>query len=239
MSMDVVLALFEFVVMVMAISFHDAAQAWVASYKGDPTARMLGRITLNPVKHFDLFGTLIWPALFIFRSPLVLGWGKPLPITPRNFRHPDRDEMIVYLCGPLAHLIAAAACLILLLVFKHFTPGGADSLQVAAALSLRNMAVSTLDLPPLFPIVLFLYLGILVNLLLFVFNLLPLPSRPTAPSRPLTASASTSCSALWSSASASSSSFSFRCSSSSTDSSTLSNPLTLQYRATPSCNITY
>jgi Zn-dependent protease len=176
MSMDVVLALFEFVVMVMAISFHDAAQAWVASYKGDPTARMLGRITLNPVKHFDLFGTLIWPALFIFRSPLVLGWGKPLPITPRNFRHPDRDEMIVYLCGPLAHLIAAAACLILLLVFKHFTPGGADSLQVAAALSLRNMAVSTLDLPPLFPIVLFLYLGILVNLLLFVFNLLPLPS---------------------------------------------------------------
>jgi Zn-dependent protease len=176
MSMDVVLALFEFVVMVMAISFHDAAQAWVASYKGDPTARMLGRITLNPVKHFDLFGTLIGPALFIFRSPLVLGWGKPLPITPRNFRHPDRDEMIVYLCGPLAHLIAAAACLILLLVFKHFTPGGADSLQVAAALSLRNMAVSTLDLPPLFPIVLFLYLGILVNLLLFVFNLLPLPS---------------------------------------------------------------
>ncbi len=176
MSMDVVLALFEFVVLVLAISLHDAAQAWVASRKGDPTARMLGRITLNPVKHFDIFGTLIWPALFIFRSPLVLGWGKPLPITPRNFRHPDRDEMIVYLCGPVAHLLAAAACLILLLIFKHFTPGGADALQVASALALRDTAVSTVDLPRLFPIVLFLYFGILVNLLLFVFNLLPLPS---------------------------------------------------------------
>jgi Zn-dependent protease len=176
MSMDVVLALFEFVVMVLAISLHDAAQAWVASRKGDPTARMLGRVTLNPIKHFDIFGTLVWPALFIFRSPLVLGWGKPLPITSRNFRRPDRDEMIVYLCGPVAHLLAAAACLVLLLLFKHFVPGGSDSLQVAAALALRNPAVSTIDLPSLFPIVLFLYFGILVNLLLFVFNLLPLPS---------------------------------------------------------------
>ena len=176
MSMDVVLALFEFVVLVLAISLHDATQAWVASRKGDPTARMLGRISLNPVKHFDLFGTIIWPALFIFRSPLVLGWGKPLPITPRNFRRPDRDEMIVYLCGPIAHLFGAAVCLILLLFFKHFTPDGAASLQVAAALALRNPAVSTLDLPSLFPIVLFLYFGILINLLLFVFNLLPLPS---------------------------------------------------------------
>lgn len=176
MSMDVVLALFEFVVLILAISLHDAAQAWVASRKGDPTARMLGRITLNPVKHFDLFGTLIWPALFIFRSPLVLGWGKPIPITSRNFRRPDRDEMIVYLCGPLAHLLAAAGCLVLLVIFKHFTPDGAYSLQTAAALALRNTAVSTLDLPRLFPIFLFLYFGILVNLLLFVFNLLPLPS---------------------------------------------------------------
>src|ERR1700722_3910526 len=97
MSMDVVLALFEFVVLVLAISVHDSAQAWVAARKGDPTAKMLGRISLNPIRHFDLLGTLVWPAIFISQSPLVLGWGNPFPVPSRNFARPSRDEMIVYL----------------------------------------------------------------------------------------------------------------------------------------------
>lgn len=175
MSLDVALALFEFVVLLLAISVHDAAQAWMAARLGDPTAKMLGRMTLNPVKHFDLFGTLIWPAIFIFRSPLVLGWGTPVPITSRNFRR-AKDEMMVYLFGPVAHLIAAAVCLLLLVVLKHSVPGAADSLQIAEALAFRNPYVSTLDLPPVFPVLLFFYYGILVNLLLFAFNLVPLPS---------------------------------------------------------------
>ncbi len=176
MSMDVVLALFEFVVLVLAISVHDSAQAWVAARKGDPTAKMLGRISLNPLRHFDLFGTLIWPAIFIFRSPLVLGWGKPVPITSRNFPRPSRDEMIVYMCGPIAHLLTAGVCLVLLVIFKHFVAGAAFAVQIAAALALRVTSVPTDQLPPLFPIILLLYYGILVNLLLCVFNLIPLPS---------------------------------------------------------------
>lgn len=175
MDQNVALALFELVVLVLSISLHDCAQAWFANRLGDPTARMLGRISLNPVKHADILGTLIWPVLFIFQSPLVLGWGKPVPITSRNFRRPGRDEMLVYLTGPLTHLAAAILFLVLLIVLKHTAPFVAPSLQTAEALALRN-PVPTVGLPSLFPVVLLLYFGILVNLLLFAFNLIPLPA---------------------------------------------------------------
>jgi Zn-dependent protease len=175
MSQDVALAIFDFVVLLLAISIHDAAQAWMADRLGDPTAKMLGRITLNPLKHYDLLGTIIWPAIFIFRSPLVLGWGKPIPITTRNLKR-YKDEMFIYLTGPLAHLAGAAVCLLLLVVLKHTVPGAAASLEIASRLAFRDASVSTLDLPQVFPVLLFLYYGILVNLLLFAFNLIPLPS---------------------------------------------------------------
>jgi Zn-dependent protease len=175
MSLNVVLAIFEFVVLVLAISVHDCAQAWAALRLGDPTAKMLGRLTLNPIRHIDVLGTLIWPLLYIFRSPLVLGWGKPLPITTNNFRRGSRDEMMVYAAGPAAHLFAAGVCLVLLLIVKHTVPGAGASLQSAEYLALRA-PIPTDNLPNLFPIVLFLYFGILTNLLLFVFNLVPLPA---------------------------------------------------------------
>ncbi|WP_263381845.1 site-2 protease family protein [Granulicella arctica] len=176
MSLNVVLAIFEFVVMVLAISVHDCAQAWAASRMGDPTARMLGRMTLNPLRHIDVLGTLIWPLLYIFRSPLVLGWGKPIPVTPNNFRRPGRDEMLVYAAGPVAHFGAAAVCLVVLLVIKHTVPAAAESLRVAEYLARFRAEIPTDNLPSFFPVVLFLYFGILTNLLLFVFNLLPLPA---------------------------------------------------------------
>jgi Zn-dependent protease len=175
MNQNVALALFELVVLVLSISLHDCAQAWFANRMGDPTARMLGRISLNPVKHADILGTLIWPVLFIFQSPLVLGWGKPVPITSRNFRRPGRDEMLVYLAGILTHLAAAIVFLVLLVVLKHAVPFVRPSLQTAEALALRQ-PVPTEGLPSLFPVVLLLYFGILVNLLLFAFNLIPLPA---------------------------------------------------------------
>ncbi len=174
MSLDVVLAIFEYVVLLLAISVHDCAQAWTASRLGDPTARMLGRVTLNPVKHFDVFGTGIWPLLYIFRSPLVLGWGKPVPITPNNFRRPSQDEVKVYAAGPLAHLLFATVCLIILVLVKHVVPGAAGTLRAAEMLALR-MPLPIEGLPGMFPIVLMLYFGVLVNLLLLVFNLVPLP----------------------------------------------------------------
>src|SRR5580704_9142285 len=107
MPLTFALVIFELVVMVLAISLHDSAQSWMANRLGDPTARMMGRISLNPVKHFDFFGMALWPLIFIFRSPLVLGWGKPIPMTARNFRNPSRDEMLATIAGPGAQFAVA------------------------------------------------------------------------------------------------------------------------------------
>ena len=175
MPLTFALVLFELVVMVLSISLHDSAQAWMANRLGDPTGRMMGRISMNPVKHFDLFGMAIWPILFIFRSPLVLGWGKPVPMTPRNFRRPSRDEMVATLAGPGVQLLAAIVALIILVILRYVQHDSTLSLVIASQLAMRNLAVPTANLPPIFPLYLFLYFCILVNLLLFVFNLLPLP----------------------------------------------------------------
>lgn len=175
MSLEVALALFEYVVLLLAISLHDAAQAWMAARFGDPTAKMLGRQSMNPAKHFDLFGTLIFPVFYMLQSSVIFGWGKPIPVTERNLRR-SKDEMLVYLSGPVAHLLGAGICLALLVVLKHAVPGAAAALPVAVELANRVPGVSTLDLPPIFPALLFLYYGILVNLLLLAFNVIPLPS---------------------------------------------------------------
>ena len=175
MALTYALIIFELVVMVLSISLHDCAQAWAANRLGDPTARMMGRLTMNPARHFDLLGTLIWPVLFIFRSPLVLGWGKPITFTPRNFRNPSRDEMLATLAGPAAQLLAAILALIILIIVRHTIPGSIDSIGIASLLAMRNLSMGTQGLPGIFPLILFLYFCILVNILLFVFNLVPLP----------------------------------------------------------------
>src|SRR5215469_14355936 len=175
MPVTVALVVFELVVMVLSISLHDSAQAWMANRLGDPTARMMGRISMNPARHFDWFGMVIWPILFIFQSPLVLGWGKPVPITPRNFRRPSRDEMVATLAGPGIQLLAAIAALIVLVIMRRVQHDSTLSLVIASQLAQRNLNVPLQGLPAIFPLYLFLYFCILVNLLLFVFNLIPLP----------------------------------------------------------------
>ncbi|MGA8940349.1 MAG: site-2 protease family protein [Acidobacteriaceae bacterium] len=175
MPLIVALIIFELVVMVLSISLHDCAQAWAANRLGDPTARMMGRLSMNPARHFDVLGMVIFPVIFIYQSPLVLGWGKPITFTPRNFRNPSRDEMIATLAGPAAQLLAAIVALIALIIVRHTIPGSFDSLVVASELAMRNFSLGTQGLPGIFPLILFLYYGILVNLLLFVFNLVPLP----------------------------------------------------------------
>jgi Zn-dependent protease len=174
MPLTFALILFELVVMVLSISLHDSAQAWVASKLGDPTARMMGRITLNPARHFEWFGMVIWPLLYIYFTPLILGWGKPVTMTPRNFRNPSRDEMVATLAGPGAQLLAAVVALLILVVLRHTQADTTLSLAFARPLAQRQIQ-SVPQLPTIFPLVLFLYFCILVNLLLFVFNLLPLP----------------------------------------------------------------
>jgi Zn-dependent protease len=90
-----------------AITVHEAAHGWVASKFGDKTALMLGRVTLNPLPHIDLIGTIILPLICLMTSPFIFGWAKPVPIDQRNLRHPVRDMALVAAAGPLSNFTMA------------------------------------------------------------------------------------------------------------------------------------
>jgi len=172
MDQHIVLMIFEFVVLIFAFSIHEAAHAWTAARLGDPTAMMLGRVTLNPIKHIDLFGSILWPIIGIVSGGWLIGWAKPCPVTPRNFRKYKRDDILVTVAGPLSNLLLAILALGILIVLKHASANGALDLE---------LVMQQMILPPeqgqaiLFPIVLLLYIVMMVNLSLFTFNLIPVP----------------------------------------------------------------
>lgn len=173
MSPDVVLILFQVVVLVFAFSVHESAHAYTAMRLGDPTAYMLGRVTLNPIKHLDPIGSVLVPLIGLFTGGWLIGWAKPCPVTPRNFRNIRRGEILTSLAGPASNLAMAATALLLLVVLKHLVPGG--PISIAAAMATANHIGLDVTGITLFPIAMLLYYGILINLLLFVFNLVPLP----------------------------------------------------------------
>jgi Zn-dependent protease len=174
MNQDVVLILMQVLALIMAFSVHECAHAWTAWRLGDPTARMLGRVTLNPMKHLDPFGSVLMPLVaLVYHWPLI-GWAKPTPVTARNFKNYTRDDILVTVAGPVSNLLLATLALVLLLVIKHALPNGTVSVLSAMALAM-HIPVSTENLPALFPFALLLYFIILINLLLFVFNLVPFP----------------------------------------------------------------
>ena len=175
MNQDVVLVIFQVVVLVLAFSVHECAHAWTAWRLGDPTAKMLGRVTLNPIKHLDVFGSVIFPLISLMYGGMLIGWAKPTPVTARNFKNYKRDDILVTLAGPASNLLMATAALILLIVLKYIIPGGVVAIATAVALASKIPGVSTENLPTLFPLALLLYYIIFINLLLFIFNLIPIP----------------------------------------------------------------
>lgn len=142
--------LFIWVVPVLfAITLHEAAHGWVASLFGDHTARMMGRVTLNPMKHIDPVGTILVPAiLLLLPGGLIFGWAKPVPINFNALRSPKQDMIWVALAGPLANIAMAIGWLIML---RFSASSGIDLLTQMA------------------------FAGVLINLLLAVFNMLPIP----------------------------------------------------------------
>lgn len=137
-----------------AITLHEVAHGWVANRLGDPTARMLGRLTLNPIKHIDPIGTVLVPGLMLLMGGFLFGWAKPVPVSPRNFKDPRRDMAIVAAAGPVSNLIMAVmwAALLKLVSVQQVAFGWA-----AEPLALMGLA------------------GISINLALAVLNLLPIP----------------------------------------------------------------
>jgi len=175
MSQEFVLILFQVLVLALAFSVHESAHAYVAMRLGDPTAYMLGRVTLNPLKHLDPLGSVIIPIISMVYGGWLIGWAKPCPVTTRNFRHVKRDDILTSLAGPASNLLMATAALVLLVAFKHAVPGGVPSIEAAMAIANHIPGVETAGLPALFPLALLLYFAVLINLLLFVFNLIPIP----------------------------------------------------------------
>jgi Zn-dependent protease len=172
-----VIAVFEFVLLLFSLSFHECAHAWMASRLGDQTARLQGRVTLNPIYHIDPIGTLLFPALVIF-GPLIgfhlpfmlVGWAKPTPVITRNFKKIIRDDNLTTLAGPFSNLILVVLALAALVVMAKVMPSGAPTVQLSFAAAL-GMA----DPSQAHPVALLLSLAILINFSLFFFNLLPIP----------------------------------------------------------------
>ena len=174
MSLDVLLILFQIVVLIFSLSVHASVQAYANFRFGDPTAYMLGRVTLNPAKQLDPWGSVIMPALSLVLGGALIGWGKPVPVTLRNFRKIKRDDILTTSIALFCFLAMALIALFLLIILKHVKGVGVESVAAARILAHR-IPIDISSLPSLFPLALLLYNLVLTNILLFVFNLIPVP----------------------------------------------------------------
>jgi len=146
---------------ILAVVCHELAHGWVANRLGDPTAARMGRLTLNPLRHMDPMGTVVVPlALIVMQSPFIFGWAKPVPVNFLNLRNPKRDMVKVALAGPLTNLVLAVICALVVhsLVGLTFE---SDSLASSIAMVVLR------------PIVFMAKAGVLINIVLAVFNMLP------------------------------------------------------------------
>jgi Zn-dependent protease len=136
-------------ILIVSLTIHEAAHAWMANRLGDPTARNLGRLSLNPIVHIDPIGTLLMPLLSAFSPIPLLGWAKPVPVDLRWLRHPRRDFMFIAAAGPISNLLQA---FVLAAVFRLLYPVNATDLVPAV-----------------------LKYAVEMNLMLAFFNLIPVP----------------------------------------------------------------
>lgn len=139
---------------IFAITVHEVAHGWMASRLGDQTARLMGRLTLNPVKHIDPIGTIVVPVMMLMFTPFMLGWAKPVPVDWRNLRHPRRDMAWVAVAGPAANLLML---LIWALLIKLILAAGVGNESYAAPFIAMALA------------------GVTINIVLIVLNLIPIP----------------------------------------------------------------
>jgi Zn-dependent protease len=162
--------IYQMIAFLFAISVHESAHAWTASRCGDPTARMLGRVSLNPIRHIDLFGTIILPLVAAISGIPLLGWAKPTPVDPRNFRNPMLDDILTSVAGPVSNFIVATGALLLL---------GGISLSSASGheliMALPGVFTGAASDSPLTPVAMLLYALMIINIVLAVFNLIPVP----------------------------------------------------------------
>ena len=151
----------QIVVLLFAICVHESAHAWTANRLGDPTAKMLGRVSLNPLVHIDPFGTIIMPLILIVLGFPPFGWAKPTPVDPRNFKNKVKDDILTSVAGPLSNFITAFISIIILAFIVHGS-------SIVAGNRL-HAETATEALATLF------YDAMWINVVLAVFNMIPLP----------------------------------------------------------------
>jgi Zn-dependent protease len=152
LTIDPLTVAISFGVLLLSLTIHEAAHAWTADSLGDPTARSLGRVSLNPIVHIDLIGTIVLPVLAALSHIPIIGWAKPVPVNTRNLRHPRRDFMLVAAAGPISNLLQALVAAVLIRLLASNVAGEAGGMVLT-----------------------FLLLAVQINLLLAFFNLIPVP----------------------------------------------------------------
>ena len=149
----------QFAVLLFSLSFHEASHAWMADRFGDPTARYLGRVTLNPIPHIDIFGTIVFPLIGMLNPGFVMfGWAKPVPVNTLNMKDRRLGDIMVSIAGPVSNGI------LMIVFFTLF----------------RFLFVKPIIDPEVFgsmapPLAFFLEMGLRLNVVLMIFNLLPIP----------------------------------------------------------------
>jgi Zn-dependent protease len=144
------------VALLLSLTVHESAHAWAANRLGDPTARLLGRISLNPLVHIDLVGTVLLPLVAVATGAPLIGWAKPVPVQTRRLGNPRRDFVLVAAAGPASNIVLAVLASIVLRVL-YLVPSSAEGLALAE------------------PVGAFAWAAFQVNLLLALFNLVPVP----------------------------------------------------------------
>ncbi len=147
------------VILFFSLSFHEAAHAWMANKWGDTTAKDLGRITLNPLPHIDIFGTVIFPVLLAVMGAPIIGWAKPVPVNFRNLRDRRMGGLWVAAAGPLSNILLAIG---FTAIFAAFIRMG-DGAWIQSPSSFQAEAINMVKA------------GVFINLILAMFNLLPFP----------------------------------------------------------------
>jgi len=153
----ILLIIIQFAVVLFAISVHESAHGWMANKFGDPTAKLQGRITLNPIAHIDLVGTIIFPIFLAIIGAPVFGWAKPVMVNPYNLKNPRKDGMFISAAGPVSNIISGFAGIVVFLILKNF---GIVSLYTGGSIEVLSYI---------------LYFFIIINIFLAIFNLIPVP----------------------------------------------------------------
>ncbi len=169
--MNIIEIIIQLFVILFAITVHEASHGWAAYKLGDPTAHIMGRVTLNPLAHIDPVGTILLPVILVIMGAPPFGWAKPVPVNPLNLKNLRRDNLLVSAAGPLSNLVVATSAMLILLILKSLSPNVNYFLNTF----LSGRGGFPKGFYPLEGLAMLLFYAIFLNVLLAVFNLIPIP----------------------------------------------------------------